>query len=312
MAPADSTVNTEPTGLRRRRRRPLEQGILLLFAAAATVSILVTVGIVFTLANEGIDFFRADQVNVWTFLTGTAWVPVEDQWGVLPLLSASLVIAGIAALVAIPLGLGSAIYLSEYAPRGVRSTVKPVLELLAGMPTIVLGFFALDSITPALHALGIVPEKQLFNALAAGIVVGILITPLISSLSEDALRAVPQAMRDGAYGVGATRRVVSTRIVLPAALSGVMAAIVLGVSRAVGETMAVTLAAGTQPNLSIDPRDPMQTITAYIVQVSQGEATRGSLQYSSIFAVGILLFVVTLVINLVAVRIVRRFRTVYQ
>jgi phosphate transport system permease protein len=312
VAPADSTVNSEPTGLTRRRRRPLEQVILLLLAAAATVSILVTVGIVFTLASEGIDFFRSDEVNIWTFLTGTVWVPVEDQWGVLPLLNASLVIAGIAALVAVPLGLGSAIYLSEYAPGGVRSTVKPVLELLAGMPTIVLGFFALDSITPALHTLGIVPEQQLFNALSAGIVVGVLITPLISSLSEDALRAVPQAMRDGAYGVGATRRVVATRIVLPAALSGVMAAIVLGVSRAVGETMAVTLAAGAQPNLSLDPRDPMQTITAYIVQVSQGEATRGSLQYESIFAVGILLFAVTLLINLVAVRIVRRFRTVYQ
>jgi phosphate transport system permease protein len=276
------------------------------------VSILITVGIVFTLAGEGIEFFRSDQVSLWTFLTGTAWVPVEGTYGVLPLLNASLLIAGIAALVAIPLGLGSAIYLSEYAPARVRNSVKPVLELLAGMPTIVLGFFALDSVTPALQGIGIIPATQLFNALSAGIVVGVLITPLISSLSEDALRAVPQAMRDGAYGVGATRRIVSTRIVLPAALSGVMAAIVLGLSRAVGETMAVTLAAGTQPNLTLDPRDPMQTITAYIVQVSQGEATRGSLQYSSIFAVGLLLFVVTLIINLVAVRIVRRYRTVYQ
>jgi len=190
--------------------------------------------------------------------------------------------------------------------------VKPVLELLAGMPTIVLGFFALDSVTPTLHRLGIIPDTQLFNALSAGIVVGLLITPLISSLSEDALRAVPTAMRDGGYGVGATRRIVSLRIVLPAALSGVMAAIVLGVSRAVGETMAVTLAAGTQPALTGDPRDGMQTITAYIVQVSGGEAQRGSIQYESIFAVGILLFIVTLLINIVAIRFVRRFRTVYH
>jgi phosphate transport system permease protein len=306
----EPTRAPEVAGLRRRRRRPLEQGSLLLLAAAGTVSILVTIGIVITLLEEGTDFF--DQVSLIDFLTGTTWLPVQGDFGVLPLLTASLVIAGIAACVAVPLGLGAAIYLSEYAREGVRRSVKPVLEILAGMPTIVLGFFALDSVTPALQTLRIIPETQIFNALAAGIVVGILITPLISSLSEDALRAVPNSMREGAYGVGATRRVVATRIVLPAALSGVMAAIVLGISRAVGETMAVTLAAGTQPILSGDPRDPMQTITAYIVQVSTGEAQRGSVQYTSIFAVGIVLFVVTLAINLVAIRFVRRFRTVYQ
>jgi phosphate transport system permease protein len=306
----EPTRPPEVAGLRRRRRRPLEQGSLLLLAAAGTVSILVTIGIVITLLQEGTDFF--DQVSLIDFLTGTTWLPVQGDFGVLPLLTASLVIAGIAACVAVPLGLGAAIYLSEYAREGVRRSVKPVLEILAGMPTIVLGFFALDSVTPALQTLRIIPETQIFNALAAGIVVGILITPLISSLSEDALRAVPNSMREGAYGVGATRRVVATRIVLPAALSGVMAAIVLGISRAVGETMAVTLAAGTQPILSGDPRDPMQTITAYIVQVSTGEAQRGSVQYTSIFAVGIVLFVVTLAINLVAIRFVRRFRTVYQ
>ena len=273
---------------------------------------LVTVGIVITLLQEGIPFFLSDDVSVWSFLTGTTWFPVQGDFGVLPLLSASLLIAGISAVVAIPLGLGSAIYLSEYAHEGVRRTVKPVLEILAGMPTIVLGFFALESITPALQDLGIIAEGQIFNALSAGIVVGLLITPLITSLSEDAMRAVPRAMREGAYGVGATRRVVSTRIVFPAALSGIMAAIVLGLSRAVGETMAVTLAAGTQPNLTADVTQPMQTITAYIVAVSKGEATRGSLQYESIFAVGIVLFVVTLAINLFAMRLVRRYRTVYQ
>jgi len=309
---ASTQTTSGEVGMGRRRRRPLEQGVLLLLAAATTVSILVTVGIVFTLVDEGVPFFTDGNVSVWDFLTGTTWQPVAGLFGVWPLLAASLYIAGIAALVAIPLGLGSAIYLSEYAPERVRRTVKPVLELLAGMPTIILGFFALDSVTPALQSLGVVKETQLFSALGAGIVVGVLITPLISSLSEDAMRAVPAAMRDGAYGLGATRRVVATRIVFPAALSGITAGIVLGLSRAVGETMAVTLAAGTQPNLTWDPTAPMQTITAYIVQVSQGEATRGSIEYQSIFAVGILLFVVTLLINIVAVRFVRRFRTVYQ
>ncbi len=285
---------------------------MLLLAAAAVVSILVTVGIVFTLLEEGVPFFTDGDVSVWDFLTGTTWQPVSGAFGVWPLLAGSLYIAAIAAVVAIPLGLGSAIYLSEYAPERVRRTVKPVLELLAGMPTIVLGFFALDSIIPTLQDLGIVKETQLFSALGAGIVVGILITPLISSLSEDAMRAVPSAMREGAYAVGSTKRVVATRIVFPAALSGITAGIVLGLSRAIGETMAVTLAAGTQPNLTWDPTAPMQTITAYIVQISQGEATRGSIEYQSIFAVGILLFLVTLIINLVAVRFVRRFRTVYQ
>lgn len=310
MRTDDITSDTPVLG--RRRRRPLEQGILLLLAAAAIISVFVTIGIVFTLLDEGIPFFTDGNVSLWDFLTGTTWQPVNDLYGVLPLLVASLYIAGIAAVVAIPLGLGSAIYLSEYAPEGVRRSVKPVLELLAGMPTIVLGFFALESLIPLLQDIGLVKETQLFSALGAGIVVGILITPLISSLSEDAMRAVPRSMREGAYGVGATRRHVSTRIVFPAALSGITAGIVLGLSRAVGETMAVTLAAGTQPNLTLDPTAPMQTITAYIVQVSQGEATRGSATYQSIFAVGILLFVVTLVINLIAVRFVRRFRTVYQ
>lgn len=310
MTTAGHTDMPDPAGLRRTRRRPGEQAVLLLLGAAALVSVFVTVGIVATLLGESIPFLR--DVNLWDFLTGTTWQPNAGEFGVLPLLTASLWIAGIAALVAVPLGLGAAIYLSEYAPEPFRRAVKPILELLAGMPTIVLGFFAIDSLTPALQRAGVIGENQLFSALSAGIVVGLLITPLISSLSEDALRAVPSAMRDGAYGVGATKRVVATRIVLPAALSGVMASIVLGVSRAVGETMAVTLAAGTQPILADDPRDPMQTITAYIVQISKGEATRGSIQYESIFAVGLLLFVVTLLINIVAVRFVRRFRTVYQ
>ena len=288
----------------------MEQAVLLLLGAAALVSILVTVGIVVTLLREGLPFFS--DVSFADFISGTTWQPNAGSFGVLPLLVATLWIAAIAAVVAIPLGLGAAIYLSEYAAEPVRRTVKPILELLAGMPTIVLGFFAIDSLTPALQNAGIIGENQLFSALSAGIVVGLLITPLISSLSEDALRAVPRSMREGAYGVGATKRVVATRIVLPAALSGVMASIVLGISRAIGETMAVTLAAGTQARLSSDPTEGMQTITAYIVAISKGEASRGTVQYQSIFAVGLLLFVITLAINIVAVRFVRRFRTVYQ
>jgi len=302
------TPPDRPRARRSARGRFGEKAVLLALAAAATISVLVTVGIVVVLVEEGALFFT--DVPITEFFTGTQWFPLEGKFGVLPLLNASIVIALIAAVVAVPLGLGSAIYLSEYAPERLRRVVKPVLEILAGMPTIVLGFFALDAVTPALQM--VFPGLGLYNALAAGIVVGLLITPLISSLSEDAMRAVPNSMREGAFGLGATRRVVSLRVVVPAALSGIVASIVLAISRAIGETMAVTLAAGTIPNLSWNPLEGMQTITAYIVQVSKGEASRGSLQYDSIFAVGLLLFVVTLVINIIAVRIVRKYRTVYQ
>jgi phosphate transport system permease protein len=302
------TPPNRPRARRSARGRFGEKAVLLALAAAATISVLVTVGIVVVLVEEGALFFT--DVPITEFFTGTQWFPLEGKFGVLPLLNASIVIALIAAVVAVPLGLGSAIYLSEYAPERLRRVVKPILEILAGMPTIVLGFFALDAVTPALQM--VFPGLGLYNALAAGIVVGLLITPLISSLSEDAMRAVPNSMREGAFGLGATRRVVSLRVVVPAALSGIVASIVLAISRAIGETMAVTLAAGTIPNLSWNPLEGMQTITAYIVQVSKGEATRGSLQYDSIFAVGLLLFVVTLVINIIAVRIVRKYRTVYQ
>jgi phosphate transport system permease protein len=282
---------------------------LLLLAVAATLSLFITVGIVVTLIEEGSGFWGS--VSLSDFLLGTEWFPVNDVYGVLPLLTASLLIAFIAGLVAVPIGLGSAIYLSEYAPERVRKTVKPVLELLAGMPTIVLGFFALETLTPALWRVGVIPQGQIYNALAAGIVVGMLIVPLIASLSEDAMRAVPAAMREGAYGLGSTRRVVATRIVFPAALSGIMASIVLGLSRAVGETMAVTLAAGAQPNLTLNPTEPTQTITSAIVQIAKGEAQRGSTQYASIFAIATVLFVVTLAINIASIALVRRFRTVY-
>lgn len=284
--------------------------ILFSLAAAALISVFITIGIVATLFGEGIGFFR--DVSVVDFLTGTTWEPGEGQWGVLPLLYGSIKVALIAGVVAIPLGVGAAIYLSEYAPERVRRAVKPVLEILAGMPTIVLGFFAINSLTPALQSMGAIPDGQTLSGLSAGIVVGLLILPLISSLSEEAIRAVPRSMREGAYGLGATKPTVCVRIIVPAALSGIVASCVLGLSRAVGETMAVSLAAGLTPSLSLSPSAELQTITSYIVQVVRGEATRGSLQYGSIFAVGILLFVLTFAINIVAVRIVRRYRTVYQ
>jgi len=240
------TPPDRPRARRSARGRFGEKAVLLALAAAATISVLVTVGIVVVLVEEGALFFT--DVPITEFFTGTQWFPLEGKFGVLPLLNASIVIALIAAVVAVPLGLGSAIYLSEYAPERLRRVVKPVLEILAGMPTIVLGFFALDAVTPALQM--VFPGLGLYNALAAGIVVGLLITPLISSLSEDAMRAVPNSMREGAFGLGATRRVVSLRVVVPAALSGIVASIVLAISRAIGETMAVTLAAGPSPTLA--------------------------------------------------------------
>lgn len=296
------------TGMK--RRRPLQRALLLLVGAAGIVSVLITIGIVATLFGQGVGFFG--DVSIVDFLTGDEWFPGDGKYGVLPLLSASLIIAGIAAVVAVPLGLGAAIYLADYAGERVRTVVKPILELLAGMPTIVLGFFALESVTPFLQSVGVIDQNQGFSALSAGIVVGVLIVPLISSLSEDSMRAVPRAMREAAYGLGSTRRQVVTRVVFPAALSGIMASIVLGVSRAVGETMAVTLAAGSLPALTADVTQPMQPITARIVETSRGEATRGSIEYEAIFALGIVLFVATVLINVVAVRLVRRYRTVYQ
>lgn len=303
---ADPSVAPIRTGRRSRR----EQVILFLLGGAAAISVFITVGIVATLFGEGLSFFR--DVPITDFLFGTEWSPRDGQWGVLPLLYGSIKIAVIATIVAVPLGIGSAIYLSEYAPERVRRIVKPILEMLAGLPTIVLGFFAIETLTPFLQNAGAVPDGQTFSGLSAGIVVGLLILPLISSLSEEALRAVPYSMREGAYGLGATKPTVCVRILLPAALSGIVASCVLGLSRAVGETMAVTLAAGLTPSLSASPSAELQTITSYIVQVVRGEAARGTTQYGSIFAVGILLFVLTFAINLIAVRFVRRFRTVYH
>jgi phosphate transport system permease protein len=291
----------------------------LLFSCAA-VSVLTTLAIVFVLFEEAIQFFRLPGISLADFLLGTTWQPFGNPEGdsfgvgVLPLLNATLMITAIAIAVATPLGLATAIYLSEYARPKVRRAIKPVLELLAGMPTVVLGYFALTFVTPLLRSVLGTSAVPIFNALSAGLVVGVLIVPTIASISEDAMSAVPRALRDGAYGLGASRRHVALRVVFPAALSGIMAAVLLGFGRAIGETLIVSLAAGNLPIREVPSADPLQqvqTMTAYIVQAVGGESSRGSVTFQSIFAVGALLFLLTFVINLLAMKIVRRYREVY-
>jgi len=247
------------------------------------------------------------------FFFGTRWAPtfVPASFGFLPLLNATLLITAIAAVVAVPLGLGAAIYLSEYAGIRVRRMIKPALEVLAGIPTVVFGYFALTFVTPEILQRA-VPGTRIFNALSAGIVVGIMIVPLVASISEDAMRAVPWSLREAAYGMGATRRTVATRVVVPAALSGIAAAFILALSRAIGETMIVAIAAGQIPNLTADPRQAMETLTAFIVQVSLGDTPTGSIAYRTIFALGATLFAITLALNVLSYRIVRRFRERYE
>jgi phosphate transport system permease protein len=279
-----------------------------LFVIAA-ISILTTVGIVFVLVEESFKFFR--QVPFFEFITGTKWTPLfaNPQYGVLPLVMGTMVVTVIGSIVALPLGLGSAIYLSEYAPDRVRTVLKPVLEILAGIPTIVYGFFALTFVTPIIQS--IFPGTSVFNALSAGIVVGIMIIPMISSLSEDAMSAVPNSLRNAAYALGSTKLEVAIKIVVPAAFSGIVASFVLGLSRAIGETMIVTLAAGALPSMSANPLQSVQTLTAYIVSVASGDTTFGSAQYLTMYSVGILLFVITLVMNILASYISRKFREEY-
>lgn len=288
-------------------RERVIHGVLM---AAAAVSILTTIGILVSLTSEAVAFFR--EVSPAQFFGDTRWSPggSNGRFGIWPLISATLVTSFIALLIAVPLGLLAAVYLSEFASRRARDIIKPALEVLAGIPTVVFGFFALLFVTPLIR--DIIPGVSIFNALSAGIVMGIAILPLVSSLSEDAMTSVPLSLREGAYGLGATRFEVATRVVLPAALSGIVASIILALSRAVGETMIVALAAGQLPKLTADPRKQMQTMTSYIVQVSQGEASVGSVQYQTIFAVGTTLFVLTFIMNLFSFWFVRRFREVYD
>ena len=287
-----------------------ERAIGTLLFACAAASTLVTAGVVAVLLTETVGFFR--EVSIVEFLTDTQWTPMfsDRHFGILPLAAGSFLVAGGAAAVALPLGLLTAIYLSEYAGSRLRAVLKPVLEILAGIPTVVYGYFALTFVTPLLRVF--LPQTDVFNAASASIVVGIMIIPTVSSLSEDALRAVPRPLREGAYALGATKLEVSTRVVVPAALSGIVAAFILAISRAIGETMAVTIAAGNLPNLTLDPLESIQTMTAYIVQASLGDTPHGSLVYRTLFAVGMMLFVITLAMNILSQWVLARFREVYQ
>jgi phosphate transport system permease protein len=293
----------------RRSRHIKEQIIEWLLLSAALVAILTTVGIVFILVRESLSFFG--NVSIWRFLTDTEWTPLfaDQKFGIVVLLSGTLTSSAIALSVAIPLGTIIAIYLSEFAGDRTREIWKPVLELLAGIPTIVFGYFALFLVTPLLQV--IFPSLPGFNLLSAGLVMGVMIVPYISSISEDAMRAVPMALREGSYAMGATRLQTALRVVVPAAFSGIAAAYILGISRAVGETMIVAVAAGQQPNLTFNPFEQAATITAYIVQVSKGDLPYGSIGYQTIFAAGLTLFLLTLVFNLIGFWLKRRFREVY-
>jgi phosphate transport system permease protein len=295
------------------RRRPITERIIevLLFLSAA-LGVVTTIGIVLVLAFETLDFFG--EVNPIAFFTGTVWsASIQPRvFGVLALVSGTIVVAGIALALAIPLGLLSAVLLSDYAPPRIRTVIKPILETIAGVPTIVLGFFAINFVSPQL-LIPLLGKQNIggFSALAGGIVVGLLVTPLIASISEDAMRAVPRGMREGAYAMGATKFEVVRKVVFPAAISGIMASIILAMSRAIGETMAVLLAVGTKPQFSFDPTESIQTMTAFIAQISLGETAQGSIEFKSLFAVGATLFVMTLALNLLSSWFVRKYRTAY-
>lgn len=297
-----------PLGVKRRRWG--EEAIRALLFGAAAISILTTIGIVVALLAESWTFF--EEVGL-KFFTDGSWSPLFSpaEFGIWQLLNGTFLITGIAILVAIPLGLGAAVFLSEYASRRTRKIIKPILEVLVGVPTVVFGYFALTFVTPQiLQALGL-PVLG-FNALSAGLVMGIMIVPTIASISEDAMRAVPQGLREGAYGLGSTKRQVATRVVFPAALSGIVASIVLGISRGIGETMIVLLAAGLQPNFGVDPSEGFATITTFMGATAKGDNPAGTIGYESIFACGLVLFLLTLAMNTIAIRFVRKYRQVYD
>ncbi|MDP3879489.1 MAG: phosphate ABC transporter permease subunit PstC, partial [Dehalococcoidales bacterium] len=294
----------------RGRRQDIEGRVVrwILFTCAL-VSVATTIGIVVSLLSQAFGFFR--EVSIWEFLTGTRWAPilVPQSFGVLPLVMGTLLVTVISAAVALPAGMATAIFLSEYAPDRVRRIIKPALELLAGIPTVVYGYFAITFVSPLLQK--VFPDMLIFNALSAGLVMGLMIIPMVSSLSEDAMLAVPRSLRQGAYALGATRLEVAMRVTLPAALSGIIAAFILAISRAIGETMLVTIAAGATPKMTLNPLESIQTMTAFIVQLSLGETAHGSLEYNTIFAVGLLLFIMTLLMNLLGHWIVRRWQERY-
>ncbi len=294
------------------RRRWGEDVVKAVLFLAAALSVLTTLGILASLLEGTVDFFA--EVGVWEYLTGTEWAPLfaDPSYGVVPLVTGTLLITALALIVAVPLGLGAAVYLSEYASPRVRKTLKPVLEVLAGIPTIVFGYFALTFFTPTILRDLLSVDVQVFNALSAGVVMGFMVVPTIASISEDAMSAVPASLREGAFGLGASKLQVVTRVVFPAALSGIVAAVVLGVSRAIGETMIVLVAAGQVPNLTVDVRESVETMTTFIAATGKGDVPTGSIGYKTIFAVGTTLFALTLLMNAISIRFVRRYRQVYE
>lgn len=291
-------------------RKYKEAVIEKILLASALVTVAVTVGIILVLSIEAFNFFK--EVSIIDFFTDTQWTPLyaDKHFGILPLLSGTLLTSFIAIALAVPIGLSISIYISEYAPKSFRRTIKPALELLAAVPTVVYGFFALTVVTPFLQTF--IPGLSGFNALSAGLVMGIMIIPFVSSLSEDALHAVPNSLREAAYGMGSTKLQNSFRVLVPAASSGIIVSVILAISRAIGETMIVAIAAGQQPRLTLDPTVPVETITAYIVQVSLGDVEHSSLEYKTIFAAGITLFVFTFLLNTISYRIRKKFREKYE
>jgi phosphate transport system permease protein len=302
-----------PAVLSRKKRMRIGESIIqiILFFCGA-ISILTTIGIIVVLGREAWLFFGSPEVDIVEYLSSTVWQPRIGEFGILPLLNATLMTTAIAMLVSLPLGLSAAIYLGEYASPRVRNTIKPVLEVLAGIPTVVYGYFALTFMTPILRGIFGPENMQIFNMLSPGIVMGIMITPMISSMSEDALSAVPRSLREGAYGLGATRFEVATRIMVPAALSGIVAAFIIGVSRAIGETMIVAIAAGAGPNFTFNPLRAAETMTGHIARISGGDISYASIDYNSLFAIGLTLFLMTLTLNIISQRVVKRFREVYE
>ena len=298
----------------RLRRKPRwgETIIQSLLFFSGFFSVFTTLGIVYELGKEALLFFQMPEVNLIDIFTKTKWQPHTGEFGIWPLFSATMMTTVIAMLIAIPLGMAVAIYLSEYAKPRVRSTLKPILEVLAGIPTIVYGYFALTFMTPLLREVFGRNLVQIYNTASAGLVMGILILPLITSMAEDALSAVPRSLREAAYGMGATKLEVALQIVVPAALSGIAAAIIVGISRAIGETMIVAVAAGAGPNFTLNPFEGAETLTGHIVRISGGDLSYDSIDYNSIFALGLFLFLVTLTLNIISQAIVRRFREVYE
>ncbi len=293
-----------------KRARPHEVIIKAFLFFCAAISILTTIGIIIVLGTESSTFFR--EVSLWEFFSGTTWQPTIGEFGILPLLNATLITSLSAMLVALPLGLGVAIYLAEYATEQVRETLKPILEVLAGVPTIVYGYFALTVVTPLLRKILGQDTVEVYNTLSAGLVMGVLILPLISSMCEDALSAVPRSLREAAYAMGATKLETSVKIIVPAAFSGIAASFILGLSRAIGETMIVALAAGAGPNFTLNPLKAAETMTGHIVRISGGDLSYDSMDYRSLFAIALVLFLVTLVLNMVSRRIVKKYREVYE